>query len=61
MTGEPDSKRKYQYNAEGEMDPKCCPFVLKSTLIENGSGKAIVCAVGINSQIGKLEQLLNGD
>jgi len=55
MTGEPDSKKKAPYSSEGEMDPKCCPFVLKSTLIENGSGKAIVCAVGVNSQIGKLE------
>lgn len=38
-----------------------CPFILKSTLIESGNGKAVVCATGIESQIGKLEQLLNGD
>lgn len=60
MTGEPDSKKKLQYTPNNN-DIKLCPFVLKSTLIESGNGKAVVCATGINSQIGKLEQLLNAD
>lgn len=45
MTGEPDSKRKNPYIGEAD-EPSLCPFVLKSTLIESGNAKGIVCAVG---------------
>lgn len=54
MTGEPDSKKKLPF-VNNNQDPQLCPFILKSTLIESGNGKGVVCAVGTNTQIGKLE------
>jgi len=57
MTGEINAKRKVPIELPGgEKNP--CPFALKSTLIESGNGKAIVCAVGPLTYIGKTEDLL---
>jgi len=35
------------------------PFLISKTLIVNGTGKAIVCAVGINSRSGMVLEKLN--
>jgi magnesium-transporting ATPase (P-type) len=58
MTGEPDARKKVELTAEN-YNHMPCPFVLKSSLIETGNGKAIVIAVGPLTQIGKTEALLN--
>jgi len=60
MTGEAETREKKPINDETrELHP--CPFALKSTLIEQGNGKAVVCAVGPNTQIGKTEMMLMAD
>jgi Ca2+-transporting ATPase len=59
MTGEPDARKKVAITAENYNDEPC-PFVLKSSLIETGNGKAIVIAVGPLTFIGKTEALLSG-
>lgn len=60
MTGESEARRKAPLTAENLMQ-KPCPFVLKSSLIETGNGKAIVCAVGALTQIGKTQALLENE
>lgn len=60
MTGEPDARKKIQLTSEN-INQMPCPFILKSSLIETGNGKALVCAVGELTQIGKTEGLLNND
>jgi hypothetical protein len=45
MTGEPDARKKVELTTEN-FSHMPCPFVLKSSLIETGNGKAIVMAVG---------------
>lgn len=45
LTGEPEALHKFAVTAEN-YDHNPSPFVLKSTLISTGEGKAIVCAVG---------------
>ena len=58
LTGEPEAMLKevanqdnYQYNP--------CPFVLQGSLVENGSGKAIVLTVGDNTNQGKAGLSMN--
>jgi hypothetical protein len=48
MTGEAETREKKPINSETR-DSHPCPFTLKSTLIEQGNGKAVVCAVGCNT------------
>ena len=60
MTGEPDARKKVAISSEN-FDDDPCPFVLKSSLIETGNGKALVGAVGPLTFIGKTEALLAGD
>lgn len=48
MTGEPDARKKVPLTEEN-FNEMPCPFVLKSSLIETGHGKAIVCAVGVRT------------
>jgi magnesium-transporting ATPase (P-type) len=45
MTGEPDARKKVELT-DDNYNHMPCPFVLKSSLIETGNGKAIVLAVG---------------
>ena len=57
MTGEPDQMEKstvtqanYQHNPD--------PFLLGKTLICQGMGTALICAVGVNSRSGMAEEKL---
>jgi len=60
MTGEPDARKKVPLT-DDNYNEEPCPFVLKSSLIETGNGKAVVIAVGPLTFIGKTEALLAGD
>jgi len=58
LTGEPDAKRKEPLTADTFASvPE--PYLLQGSLIESGSGKAIVCAVGNRSQQGKAGLTMN--
>ena len=58
MTGEPDAKKKVQIN-EQTLNQKPCPFVTMGSLVESGTGRFLVCAVGTKTQLGKMDALLN--
>jgi magnesium-transporting ATPase (P-type) len=58
LTGEPDMLHKFavdQHNVES------CPnnLMLAKTLVSNGEGTALVCAVGVNTFSGKAEEKLH--
>jgi magnesium-transporting ATPase (P-type) len=58
MTGEPDAIEKQAVN-ESNFSSGPNPFLLGNTLIEQGSGLAIVCAVGVNTRSGMAEEKLS--
>ena len=58
LTGEPEPMLKEVLTNENyEFNP--CPFVLQGSLIENGSGKAVVLTVGDNTNQGKAGLSMN--
>jgi Ca2+-transporting ATPase len=58
MTGEPEHMEKnHVTEANYESNPDC--FLLGKTLIVNGMGTAIICAVGTNTRSGMAEEKLN--
>lgn len=58
MTGEPDHLEKQPVSdANYEQNPD--PFLLGKTLVVNGAGIGIICAVGVNSRSGMAEEKLN--
>lgn len=58
LTGETEIVYKQNCNHENyKSNPN--PFLLQSTVIENGEGKAIVCAVGEKTQAGKAARTLD--
>jgi len=58
LTGETEPNHKLHVTAQNyKSNPNA--FLLKSTLVESGTGKAIVCAVGENTQAGKAERALD--
>ena len=58
MTGEPEQVEKQAVN-ESNFHYNPNPFLLGNTLVEQGSGLAIVCAVGVNTRSGMAEEKLN--
>ena len=58
LTGEPEAIKKHEVT-EHNFDKNPCPFIFKSTLVETGTGRAVVAVVGTRTQIGKVEQLLD--
>lgn len=60
MTGEGEHIYKMELTGKNYYDnPK--PFLLQSTLVETGDGRAIVCAVGELTRAGKVEKALDLD
>jgi P-type Ca2+ transporter type 2B len=58
MTGEPDASEKTGLDEHSySLNPN--PFLLAKTLVETGQGKALVCAVGVNTRSGMAEEKLN--
>ena len=58
LTGEPEAMLKEALNNENyRHDP--CPFLLQGSLVEDGTGKAIVLAVGDNTNQGKAGLSMN--
>jgi len=58
MTGEPENMIKsHVTDANYESNPD--PFLLGKSLIVNGMGTAIICAVGVNTRSGMAEEKLN--
>ncbi|CDW82450.1 calcium-translocating p-type pmca-type family protein [Stylonychia lemnae] len=58
MTGENESVIKTHVSLQNfQSNPD--PFLISKTLVVNGLGKALVCAVGINSRSGMVEEKLN--
>jgi Ca2+-transporting ATPase len=58
LTGETEPMHKSHVTQENySQNP--CPFVLQSTLVESGQGKAIVCAVGDLTCAGKANRALD--
>lgn len=58
LTGEPEAMLKeVSTNENFQFNP--CPFVLQGSLVEAGSGKAIVLAVGDNTNQGKAGLSMN--
>jgi len=60
ITGEPESFEKEAVSADN-YSSNPCPFVLKSTLIETGEGRAIVTAVGKYTRAGRAEQIMDAE
>lgn len=58
LTGEPNDLDK---KAIHECKGKETPFLLAKTLITNGDGIAVVCAVGVNTRSGKAGEKLRFD
>jgi magnesium-transporting ATPase (P-type) len=58
MTGEPDQVEKTGINADN-VDHNPNPFLLAKTLVCQGQGTALVCAVGVNTRSGMAEEKLN--
>lgn len=58
LTGEPVPIYK-QHVTSGNLKSNPNPFLFSNTLLQTGSGRALVCAVGKNTMTGKLEQLLD--
>ena len=58
MTGEPEKIEKQAVYEENFIhNPN--PFLLGNTLVEQGSGLALVCAVGVNTRSGMAEEKLS--
>ena len=58
MTGEPEQMEKHHVtDANYESNPD--PFLLGKSLVVNGMGTAMVCAVGVNTRAGMAEEKLN--
>jgi len=57
LTGESLPVRK-DICTEGNLFDNPCPFLFKNTICVNGSGKAVVVAVGQNTNIGQIENLM---
>lgn len=58
MTGEPEHMEK-NHVTDSNFESNPDPFLLGKSLIVNGMGTAIICAVGINSRSGMAEEKLN--
>jgi magnesium-transporting ATPase (P-type) len=58
MTGEPEHMEK-AHITDANYDSNPDPFLLGKSLIVNGMGTAIVCAVGTNTRSGMAEEKLN--
>lgn len=58
LTGEPEQIEKSAVTAKN-VDHNTNPFMLAKTLVVNGQGLALVCAVGSNTISGMSEELLN--
>ena len=58
LTGEPEAMTKETLTNENyRFNP--CPFLLQGSLVENGQGKAVVLAVGDNTNQGKAGLSMN--
>jgi magnesium-transporting ATPase (P-type) len=58
LTGEPELVDKYALNSENySSNPN--PFLYAKTLLGNGQGIALVCAVGPNTRSGMAANILN--
>ena len=55
LTGEPDQKPKVHLTAENAKEGEAC-YMFGKSLVVNGSGKAMVVAVGRNSVSGIIEE-----
>ena len=58
MTGEAEVILKFPVD-EKSYSSNPDPFLLAKTMVTNGEGEALVCAVGINSYSGKIEEKLH--
>lgn len=58
MTGEPEQVEKSAITEEN-FHHNANPFLLGNTLVESGTGIAIICAVGVNTRSGMAEEKLN--
>ena len=58
LTGEPEAMLKEVVTNENYRHNPC-PFLLQGSLVENGSGKAVVLAVGDNTNQGKAGLSMN--
>ena len=58
LTGEPEPIRKEPCTADSYADNPN-PFLLQTTLVETGTGKAIVVAVGVNTFVGRTGLTMN--
>lgn len=58
LTGESEQIQKDVVTSDNyHCNPQ--PFLLKSTTVETGEGRALVCAVGDNTQAGKIDNTLD--
>jgi P-type Ca2+ transporter type 2C len=58
LTGETENVHKSQVTTSNySHNPS--PFILQSTLVETGEGRALVCAVGDHTQAGKANRALD--
>ena len=58
LTGEPEAMLKEAMTSENYRHNPC-PFLLQGSLVENGTGKAVVLAVGDNTNQGKAGLSMN--
>lgn len=58
LTGEPDALPKSHVTSEN-LESNPCPFILKSALVETGSGTAIVTAVGYKTRAGRADKCMD--
>ena len=58
QTGESVDIEKNPLNTLSKENSKINPFLLCNSTIKEGKGEAVVCAVGINTSLGKIESAL---
>jgi len=59
QTGESESVEKAVITMNGARSFKNTnPFLLSGTMVKEGSGQAVVCAVGAHTRMGKIEEML---
>jgi len=62
MTGESDVVKKTPNVVDHSSEKKCSyPFIISGTKVVGGGGEMLVCAVGVNSIMGRAMNLATGD
>lgn len=59
VTGESDLIKKVPAASVTDSEGSC--FVVSGSKIMDGSGRVLICAVGVNTQLGKLKLMLQED